>query len=231
MWFGHLLSADNRRRRLLRQCQAGPLAEFLGTPFPDPNRDFRELEYVAVDFETTGLDIQADHIISIGMVNVHGERIVLSTASHRVVHSKKELTGSNVAIHRLTDDMVATGAPVTEIIPGLLSALTGKVMIAHHARVECGFIRAACQRLYGSDWLMPVIDTQQLALRRMRRAGTIHQPGELRLDKLREAYHLPRHTAHNALGDALATAELFLAEMAEISGSGPFRLKKLLTRC
>lgn len=227
-----LLSLNSRRKRLARRCPPGnPLAEFLATPFPDPRRDYREIDYVALDFETTGLDIASDHILSIGTVSVHGETIDLATADHQLVRTAQALPDETVTIHRLTDDMVANGIAISDALGDLLARLAGKVMIAHHARIECGFIRAACQRLFNADWLMPVIDTQQLALRRLQRGNIAHQPGELRLDKCRANYHLPRHTAHNALADALATAELFLAEAAAITAGKPLPLRKLQTRC
>jgi DNA polymerase-3 subunit epsilon len=47
--------------------------------------------------------------------------------------------------------------------------------------------------------------------------------GELRLDALRAAYNLPRYPAHNALSDALATAELFLALLQHQSDETPLR--------
>ena len=52
----------------------------------------------------------------------------------------------------------------------------------------------------------------------MRREQPIRQ-GELTLAACRARYHLPDYRAHNALGDALATAELLLAHLA--SGAGP----------
>jgi len=43
---------------------------------------------------------------------------------------------------------------------------------------------------------------------------------DLRLFNLREAQQLPRYRAHNALSDALATAELFLALAAHADPAG-----------
>ena len=232
MWPEPFLSPDSRRKRLARRCPPGnPLAGFLATPFPDPRRDYREIDYVALDFETTGLDIASDHILSIGTVSVQGDTIDLASAHHQLVHTPQALPEETVTIHRLTDDMVANGIAISDALGTLLAQLAGKVMIAHHANIECGFIRAACQRLFNADWFMPVIDTQQLALRRLQRGNITHQPGELRLDRCRANYHLPRHTAHNALSDALATAELFLAEVTAITAGKPLPLRKLLTRC
>lgn len=223
-----LLPLDYRRRRLLKRSPAGPLQNFLASPFPDLNQDYRKVDYVALDLETSGLDSHRDHILSIGHVTIHAQRIYLDTARHRLLQTPAQLQSGNVGIHRLTDDMLAEGQTLTEALHKLLPELAGKVLLAHHAQIEIGFLRAACQRVFNADWLMPVVDTQWLARRRLEHHHAVYQPAALRLANLRKAHHLPRYPAHHALSDALATAELFLAEMTGTDGSSVTPLKKLL---
>ena len=45
-----------------------------------------------------------------------------------------------------------------------------------------------------------------------------------RLDDCRERYGLPRYGAHNALTDAIATAELWLAQMSHMQKKEALRL-------
>ena len=92
-------------------------------------------------------------------------------------------------------------------------------MLAHHAAVEKGFLNAACQRVYGVGLPVLVVDTQALAKRTFERRHIAFKGSDLRLHALSESYNLPRYHAHNALSDALAAAELFLAQ-ASHSGSG-----------
>jgi DNA polymerase-3 subunit epsilon len=47
----------------------------------------------------------------------------------------------------------------------------------------------------------------------------------LRLGTLRSLYNLPRYTAHNALIDACATAELMLAIASKMNPAEPLGLK------
>ena len=54
----------------------------------------------------------------------------------------------------------------------------------------------------------------QIELGLRKRRDQMVQQGDLQLGRLRSAYHLPRYTAHNALIDAFATAELLLAMAA-----------------
>ena len=95
---------------------------------------------------------------------------------------------------------------------GLLEAMAGKLLLVHFAHIEKKFFQHACKRLYGFAPDFPIIDTLMIALKRLDQKTALYSPNELRLFNLRDFYGLPRYKAHNALSDALATAELFLAE-------------------
>ena len=213
------LPLEWRRRQLLRHTTAGPLRDYLAHPFPDRTQDYRRLTYLAIDLETTGLDPKQDHILSIGTVEIRNNAIDLGTAHHVIVSSSQPLSEKNVAIHRLTDDVIAQGEPITQALTNLLRLLTGKILLAHHAAIEIGFLRNACQGVFGSDLLVPVVDTLVLAQQQLNRRNAIVTRGALRLAALRAHYHLPRYTAHNALSDAIAAAELFLAQATERCGN------------
>lgn len=209
-----LLGLDFRRKRLLKKAPEGPLKEYLQTPFHNKKQDWRKVEYLAMDLETTGLDANKDHILSFGMVVVRGSRIDLSTAKHILLRTERDITEESAVIHQITHDRMATGDAIGEVMPDVLKAMAGRVMIAHHAKIEIGFVGAACEGLYGIRPPIPTVDTQAVALRLFQRRDITVAPKELRLGALRERYKLPRYPAHNALSDALAAAELFLAEAA-----------------
>jgi DNA polymerase-3 subunit epsilon len=172
------------------------------------------VDYLAVDLETTGLDVKRDHILSVGYVALRGNRIDLATARHRLVYTTRAIPEASAIIHQITDDEAAGGERLKSVLADLLVALTGKVMIAHHAAVERGFLAGACERVFGAGLLMPIIDTQALARRGFERRHVGFRGSDLRLHALGERYNLPRYAAHNALSDALAAAELFLAQAA-----------------
>lgn len=205
---------DWRRRWRLRRTPPGPLRDYLEHPFPAARADYRDVEYLAIDLETTGLDAQRDLILSIGYVTVHGTSVDLSTARHRVVRIDRAIPEESAVIHQITDDQMARGSEVSEVLEELLETLAGKVMIAHHASVEQGFLSNACKACWGRTLLARVVDTQVLALRTLERRQIPFKPSDLRLYALGNRYNLPRYGAHNALSDALAAAELFLAQAA-----------------
>jgi DNA polymerase-3 subunit epsilon len=215
MMLERLFSLDYRRRRLLARAPAGPLRDFLATPFADGKLPCTETRYLALDLETTGGDPQQHEIVSLGWVCLDGARIDLGSARHRLVRLAGAMTGDSAVIHAITDDEAATGVALEEALRELLAALAGRVLIAHHAKTELGFIGHACARLFGGRILIPAVDTLDIAVRRLNRQRETPAPGSLRLGTLRRQYNLPRYPAHNALSDALSAAELFLAQLAQ----------------
>ena len=223
MW-ERLFSLDFRRRRMLGKVSAGPLRDFLEAPFPDRATDFRQVPFVALDLETTGLDARRDEILSIGLVALQNNRIDLATARHYLVTPSGAIPEASAVIHQITDDRAAQGRPLADVMAEVLPQLAGRVMIAHHARIERLFLNAACERLYGAGFFMPIADTEFLVRRWLDQLNRHYKPGDLRLSALRQRYALPRYGAHNALSDALAAAELFVAYVAHQS---PGRLAPL----
>ncbi|SDB88642.1 DNA polymerase-3 subunit epsilon [Raineyella antarctica] len=213
-WFG----GGGRRRAA--NLPEGPLKRYLAAPIPSGRTPLAELSLLAVDMETTGLDPRSDAILSIGWVPIEATTIVLGGAG-LVLVSGEELgatgVGQSATIHGLTDDRLAAGEPLGEAVGELLEALRGRVLVAHHAGLETGFLTAACQRLWGVRPDVAVVDTMRLQ-QRIVAPGFDDEPrsDELRLWNARARFGLPVMGAHDALDDALAAAELYLAQVAEL---------------
>jgi DNA polymerase III subunit epsilon len=223
-----LLPLNLRRRRLARSLSDGPLRRYYETPFPSFRCDWREVEYLALDLETTGTDPGGEEIVCFGWVVLRGTAIDLSTATRRLVRTSKAMPERSALIHAITDDEAETGEPPCAVLESLLDVLAGRVLIAHYAATERGFLDAACRRCFGGGLLVPTVDTLYLARRSRERQQREPAPGELRLAALRDSYNLPRYAAHDALVDAIAAAELFLAQVEELSDREGLPLKALL---
>jgi DNA polymerase-3 subunit epsilon len=225
-----LLGKEYQRKRALSKVQPGPLAEFLATPPPDGKSDCRDIEIVAIDLETTGLDPRKDDILSIGMVVIDGWSVKLATAWHRIVKVDQAIPGESAVIHQITDDQSAAGAPIETLLPELLARLAGRPMLVHYSPIEQNFLDAACRKYYGAPFVTPIIDTLEIGQRVFERRNHLIQPGDLRLFNLRPRYNLPQYKAHNALSDALATAELFLAMADNLYPGKPCPLREFLSK-
>ncbi len=228
--FASLLPLNFRRKRLLKRVSPGTMHDFYAVPFPHPGDDCRKLEFVALDLETTGLDADQDEILSIGLVELRGLEVDLQSAQHRLIRPQSAIPEKSAVIHHITDDEAATGEALPEVLAELIPLLAGKVLIAHHARFEMLFLGRACERYLGTPFLMPVIDTQEVAKRSLERRNVSYRAQELRLAELRQRYGLPRYRLHNALSDALAAGELFLAQLAQHNTRRPVPVKNFLQR-
>jgi len=225
-WFRR--SPEEQRVKAARTVRDGPLAAYLNAPFPDENAAVLDAEFLALDFEATGVDPKKDHVVAVGFVPVVGGRIELAGARSFLVNAPVEV-GASATVHGLTDDTVATGMPIAQAAETVLAALRGRVLLAHFAPIEVGFLRRACAELFGGPFPCLVVDT--LALQRRLVAGafpTDPPPGSLRLWAARERYRLPVYRAHDPLIDAQSCAELFLAQVAELGADKPLTLKRIL---
>jgi DNA polymerase-3 subunit epsilon len=201
------------RKWLLRKAPEGVLKDYLSVPFPDPKTALNKVPILAMDFETTGLDVKKDQILSVGHILIDGLEIQISSAYHQIINTRGNLKEEGVIIHQITDDVKSQGEMMEKVIEQLLQAMAGKVVLVHFAHIEKHFLHHACKQLYGMAPVFPMIDTLVLARRRLDQRTALYSPNDLRLFNLRDNYNLPRYKAHNALSDALATAELFLAEI------------------
>lgn len=200
---------------LAARVPAGGLRRFLSVDPPRRRTAIRQAPLLALDVETTGLDPRRDHLLSAGLVEVHGLQIPLGSAREFLVDQGVEV-GQSAVIHQLTDDAIsAEGVGLTEALDQIFDALAGRVLLAHHAAIEQDFLRAAVRSVYGIEVTIPAVDTMQLGLRAL--GEEVRLPGDAaRLWRLRARAGLPTYRGHDALTDALACAELYLALAQEL---------------
>lgn len=230
-------AGERRQRRAAEKVPPGGLRRYLETPPPGRSTPVEELRLLAVDVETTGLDPRHDRVLAVGFVPVDGNRIVLGGAGSVVVRSgpgDDDGVGQSATVHGLTDDRIAAGVPVEHALDLLFDALAGRVLLAHFSRIEIDFLGGLCRSTYGVVPPLVAVDTLGLQ-RRVSGAGldsgfTEHSaPETLRLWGARQRYGLPRYRAHDALVDAVACAELYLAQAAELGERGARTLRDLRT--
>ncbi|MDZ7789152.1 MAG: 3'-5' exonuclease [Xanthomonadales bacterium] len=179
-----------------------------------------EVPLVALDLETTGLNPERHGIVSLGLVPFTLSRIRMNEAYYRVVRPRRELEERSVTIHQITHEDLDEAPDLAELAETLLEALAGRVVVVHYHAIERRFLHRAFARRFGEGVLFPLIDT--LAIEKQITQRITPNPltwfgnrrVSLRLADARRRYHLPQYSPHHALTDALATAELFQAQVA-----------------
>lgn len=186
-----------------------------------PDTPIKSIPFVAVDFETTGFDPKRDGIVSIGLVPFDLQRIHCKGAKHWIVRPRTTLDKESVVVHGITHSDIKSAPDLMRIVEYLLKALEGRIVVVHHRGIERPFLNAALEKRMSEGIVFPVVDTMELEARLHRaKPLTLWQRfrgqslPSIRLVDSRERYHLPYYRQHHALTDALATAELFLAQMS-----------------
>jgi DNA polymerase-3 subunit epsilon len=215
------------RRRcgaLARQCRQASLESYIEACASHQIDKLVNTPLISVDLELTGLDPKHNQIIAIGWTLVDQGRIRFGSNQHIMVNAQQSV-GHSAAIHELMDSEVASGVPLETGLQALFEAAVGRVWLFHYAGLDVAFLQQACIAWAGVAPPFAVLDTMIMELEMKRRRDQPVKQGDLQLGTLRSSYNLPRYTAHNALIDACATAELMLAISSKMSPSGSLRLK------
>jgi len=174
--------------------------------------------FLAVDLETSSLSTKEGEILSAGWVALENNEILLATAEHHLI-SAKETVGQSATIHHLRDcDLEAAGSDAEHMFQALLRAANGRILLFHNANLDMAFLNQLSLTLCGSKLLLPFEDTLLKEKQKLEARDTVIGQGDLTLGQCRSRYHLPYYAGHNALNDALATAELFQAQQAFARG-------------
>ena len=148
-----------------------------------------------LDLETTGTNAVHDRITEVGLIEVGpGERI---TEWSTLVNPGVRIPPTIQSITGITDDMVALAPAFSEIARPLLARLDGKLLVAHNARFDYGFLRNEFRRA-GHRYAARVLCTVKLS-RRLYPHETRHN-----LDALLARHGLVCESRHRALGDTRA---------------------------
>ncbi len=180
-----------------------------------PSPSWESLTYWALDLETGGLDPRKDPIIAVGMVPVRAGAIRLGEAWQTLVRPEAAVDPASIRAHQLLPRDVAAGTSVVEALAEIEGRLREGVLLVHQAAIDVAFLKRACKRS-GQKWLgAPVVDTVALLLKAAKRAQFLDPDApalepNLNLLRARTQYGLPDYGQHDALTDAIATAELFL---------------------
>jgi len=179
-----------------------------------PKTALAELPALVLDTETTGLEVARDRVISIGAVRTQGTRVFRTAALNLLVNPGTPIPSRTIAIHGISNAMVAE-APLFGVIADRVSECTqGLVLIGHHIGFDVGMLQHE-MRLCGREW-SPVAAVDIMLLY----AGVFPDRHALTLDEMAADMSVPVIGRHSALGDALTTAEIYVRLVADLAARG-----------
>ena len=107
--FARFLSKESQRRNALRKASLGVMHDYLAIPLPPKHAPYRNVDIVALDLETTGLDPQARHLLWDRLYRLKQQGVTLIITTHYMDEAEH--------CHRLAfiqhGKIIALGTPTT----------------------------------------------------------------------------------------------------------------------
>jgi len=174
-----------------------------------------ENEWVALDCETTGLNVRTDEIISIGAVRIVGNRIMTSERLELLVRPERGVSPESVRIHRLRERDLAQGLPIDEAMKRLMHFIGSRPLVGYYLEFDVAMLNRALFPMLGQGLPQAKIEVSSLYYDyKFRQLPAYRQQGnadiDLRFATLMQDLDLPQHEAHDALNDAVMAALAFI---------------------
>ena len=183
------------------------------------HQPLREIEFVILDTETTGLRPGHHRVIEVAGIRLRAGEVIGMFQS--LVNPGMRLPAFIVQFTGITQEMVTKAPKAHEVFPDFLHFIDGSILVGHNIGFDIGFLSYEAQ-LLGYDFPIDGLDTIPLARR------YLPSLRRFKLDKVADHLKIPTANRHRALGDAKVTAAIFmkllgLAEQQGIQTLGHLR--------
>jgi DNA polymerase-3 subunit epsilon len=170
---------------------------------PPPTRNsHRKSRYVTVDVETTGLDMRRDRVLSIGAVSVEGGTIDLSACFEVVLRQPESSSRDNILVHRIGGQRQLGGEDPSQSLIRFLEYVAHCPLVAFRAEFDRTMIDRALKETLGTISQSAWLDLAELL-------PALYPSNENKtMDDWLTAMGIRMLTRHDALADALATAQM-----------------------
>lgn len=167
-------------------------------------------EWISLDLETTGLDPQRDHILSLAAVPVRNGRVLLSERFERRIRPDRDFGIESIRHHRITPGEAAEGVAVAPAVRAFLHWLGSRALLGYHLNFDMAMLAPHARALTGFDLPHRRVDLAEAFAARARRARP-DVPPNLDFAHIAGELGVPVLGRHTALGDATTVALCWLA--------------------
>lgn len=193
------------RRTPLDPAQAERLAR-LCSPAPLSEQPLRQQRWVVLDLETSGLNMNRDHVLSIGAIVIEDGAIDFGQQFERTLQRPDHKVSPAVLLHGLAPSAIAAGSEPVEALLDFMEFVGPSPILGFHAPFDQHMLGRALRDSLDYRLQHPFLDVAEIAPMLFGQAG----PRQSGLDDWTRFFGLHAEQRHNASADALVTAELAL---------------------
>lgn len=192
------------------------------------NTPLSEQKFVVIDTETTGLDVKTDQILTIGIVPIVGYEICVDQTAEWTLPLEHSSKGGH-AIHEILERDISKSLPASQVLEQFLEASKGAIIIGHHIAFDVNMLNKHCVETLQQEVLNPYYDTNRMYERLYKDFSSQAQAANS-LDAICDELGITIEDRHTALGDASATALLFMRLLKRLESRGVKTVKDLFRR-
>ena len=115
---------------------------------------------IVLDTETTGLDYTKERMVEFAGVRLENGKV--KDEFQTLIYPQQHIRKSSIAIHGITQDMVADAPTEEEIMPKILEFIGDYPIVAHNAIFDYSYLNEASLRTTGKPIQNERIDTQYM---------------------------------------------------------------------
>jgi DNA polymerase-3 subunit epsilon len=185
-------------------------------------------EAVAIDCETTGLDVRTDDVITIAAIMIRGSRILTSEHFEAVVRPEANMRTEAIKVHRLRQVDVAQGSMIWKTLPSFLRFVGGRPLVGYYLDFDIAMLDKHILRFLGIELPNPRIEVSKLYYDRKYGDAPPNTSIDLSFAAILRDLNIPSLAQHDAFNDALMTAMMYVT-LRDMKERG-VRISRLRTR-
>lgn len=190
-------------KRLMQRCRHSgvPFQHWLGMP------DGGEL--MALDCETTGLDVRRAELVSVAAVPIRHGRARTGAALDLRLRAPASLDAASIRIHRLRSVDLSNGLEPGDALEQLIGFIGNRPLVGWCLNFDLAVINRYSRARLGFDLPNPKVELSELYRRHQQRRCPNTLP-DLRFDVAARQLGVPLLDRHSARGDATTAALMYL---------------------
>lgn len=193
-----------KRSVQLTDTQAARLAAWQALPRSQTKYTFEAARLVVLDVETTGLNLVKDRLIAIGAVAVDLGKMKLNDSFEAVLQQNQASSKENILIHGIGGVEQTSGQLPADALLDFLEFLGSSPLVAFHVTFDQTMLCRAMRQFLGLKFKRDWLDLAYVA-------PGLHPEKRLHaLDDWLNFFQIHHDARHNALADAVSTAQLLM---------------------
>lgn len=167
-------------------------------------------EVVAIDCETTGLNVHTDDIITIAAIKIRGDRILTSERFEVVVRPDANMQVEAIKVHRQRHVDVAQGSLIWKALPGFLHFVGGRPLVGYYVDFDIAMLDRYILPHIGIELPNRRIEVSKLYYERKYGDAPANTVVDLSFVTMLKDLGIPPLPQHDAFNDALMTAMMYV---------------------